>query len=73
MIGFAVCLGCALKTQRLWTIWAAASTLLQLITDVLWALHVVTEWAYYSAEIVWFFVLLTAVNYGAVTRPTPQA
>ena len=72
LVAFAACLGCALTSRRWWTIWAAASALLAWVTEVLWAARAITEWAYYSAQVTWFMVLLAAVVVGAATRPASR-
>jgi len=67
--GFAICLAVALRSRRYWTIWAAASQLLTVTTDVLRFAAPLGDWAYYSAQVTWAFVLVCALVFGSLTDP----
>jgi hypothetical protein len=70
--GFAICLAVTLKARRYWTVWAAASQLLTVATDILRPLAPLGDWAYYSAQLAWGFVLVAALVFGSLTdRETP--
>jgi hypothetical protein len=64
-VGFLTCLGVALRSRGYWTVWAAASQLLTLVTELIRPLPEISEWAYFSAQVTWFFVLLAALLFGA--------
>jgi hypothetical protein len=67
--GFAVCLAVALRGRRYWTIWAAASQFLTMVTDILRLVAPLGDWAYYSAQIAWASVLVAVLMFGSLTDP----
>jgi hypothetical protein len=74
LVGFLTCLAVALRSRAYWTIWAAASQLLSLVTEMLRPLSAISEWAYFSAQITWLFVLLAALLFGTFAdRHGPSA
>lgn len=67
---FAVLVFIALRTQRYWPLFTAGFGLLQLVTHLANAVDgAVTGWAYITAEIIWSYLLLFTVGYGAWTAP----
>jgi len=75
VITFAAFLALVLLGRRYWTIWALASVVLSLVTDVLDAIMALDRWAYLSAQLVWYYVLSGSLFFGALTyrRPTKDA
>lgn len=74
LLTLAVCLALVLRGCRWWTVWAAASALLSVCTDVLRiAIPGLTPWAFYSAQVAWFHVLGAALLGGALTQPPRHA
>lgn len=69
--GFVTCVGCALRSNHYWAVWAAAAAMLSLATKVLRMWLGLGDWAYYPAMAVWFYVLLAALMVGALTSPAP--
>jgi hypothetical protein len=67
----AVCLGCVATRPRYWAIWAAASVLLMLMTDLLTALVGASRWTLVWAQVAWSFTWFTAILAGALTDPDP--
>jgi hypothetical protein len=66
-----VCLGCVVTRPRYWAIWAAASVLLQLLTNVLTTYIGASRWTEAWAQVAWNFVWCTAILAGAITDPDP--
>ena len=59
--------------RRYWTIFAAATQVLSLATQVLRLTGVVTMWAYYSAQATWFLLLLASLACSAAPSPSRTA
>jgi len=64
-----------LRGRRYWTIWATASALLMLVTDVLSITADLTSWSYGSAKLTWSYamtgsLLVGAATFRPATRPT---
>jgi len=67
---FAVLLWVAMRSMRFWPLPVAAFALLQLMTHVAHAVDPpVTGWSYITAELIWSYLLLFTVGYGAWTAP----
>jgi hypothetical protein len=64
-----VCLACVLRSQRCWTVWAAASAVLSLATDILDVVAGLGFWTYASAQRAWCFVLAGLLIASLVTAP----
>lgn len=63
----------ALRSERYWPIFAAGFQLLAVMTHVASSLdHSVDHWAYITAEIIWGYLLVIAVGYGAWTAKDNQ-
>lgn len=69
----AICMIVVLRGRGYWTIWAAASPLLSMVTHVLRAGPGLSAWSYYSAQQAWFLELTTALLIGALPWPQRQA
>lgn len=54
--------------RRYWTIWALASVILSLVTDVLNSAMELDRWAYLSAQLTWYWVLAGSLLVGGLTR-----
>lgn len=68
LIVLAVCVGSAWRANRYWTIVAASIALAYLATDVVTVVSpAVTKWAFLSAQIFWFYALMTTVLWGVWT------
>ena len=64
----------ALKTGRFWPLFSAAFQLLAVVTHVASALDsAVSGWAYQTAGIIWSYLVITAIGYGALTAPRRYA
>ncbi|MEO8115568.1 MAG: hypothetical protein ABI655_14370 [Phenylobacterium sp.] len=62
IVMLAVCLACALRSDRYWTLWASSFALLILMMDLVRPLTTgVTNWAYASSQLVWFYLLLAVL------------
>ena len=75
LVTFAVCVALVLRSRRYWTIWAAASALLMLVTDLLRVAADLTPWSYGSAKLAWSYAMTASLLIGAVRirpamRPT---
>ena len=56
----------AMRSPRFWPLSVAAFALLQLATHVAHALDVgVTGWAYLTTQLIWSYLILLAIGYGA--------
>jgi len=67
---FAVFLWIALHSARYWPLAAAAFALLELMTHLAHAADpTVGGWSYITAEVIWSYLLLITVSYGAWTAP----
>jgi hypothetical protein len=64
LLALAVFLWLVLRRARYWTIWAAGSVVLSLLTHVLRALVDMDRWAYVTAQMAWYSVLLTSLLVG---------
>lgn len=64
----------ALKTQRYWPLFSAAFQLLAVATHLARALDAaVSGWAYQTAGIIWGYLVIFAIGYGALTAPKRYA
>lgn len=71
---FAVLLWIALRSTRYWPLLAAGFQLLALITHFAHAVDaVVSGWAYLTAILIWNYLTLFAIGYGAITAPRRYA
>ena len=72
---FGVLLWIAMRSRRYWPLSTAAFGLLQLVTHLAHALDpAVSGWSYMTAELIWSYMLLLTVAYGAWTAPgQPQS
>ena len=60
----------ALRSRRYWPLFAAGFQLLAIITHIGRALDTgISGWAYLTAELVWSYLGLFAIGYGAWTAP----
>ncbi|HEX7944027.1 MAG TPA: hypothetical protein VF495_05140 [Phenylobacterium sp.] len=67
---FAVLLWIAMRSTRFWPLTVSAFALLQLVTHLAHAADpTVTGWSYFTAELIWSYLLLLTVGYGAWTAP----
>lgn len=58
----------ALRTRRFWPLFAAGFQVLVVLTHIGRAVDPrVTGWAYLTAQLVWAYLVLIAIGYGAVT------
>jgi hypothetical protein len=73
LMALPVCLACVLLSRRYWTVWAAASALLSVATDLLYVFPGLSFWTYASAQRAWFFVLVGSLVAGLVTRAAGPA
>jgi len=69
----AVCVACALRSNRYWTIAASSFAVLRLVTYFLQFVPGVGLWAYLSAERVWGILLLSSLLAGVWPPARPQA
>ena len=71
---FAVLLWIALRSTRYWPLLAAGFQLLALLTHFAHAVDaLVSGWAYLTAILIWNYLTLVAIGYGAVTAPRRYA
>jgi hypothetical protein len=71
---FAVLLWIALRSTRYWPLLAAGFQLLALLTHFAHAVDaLVSGWAYLTAILIWNYLTLFAIGYGAVTAPRRYA
>lgn len=71
LVGF---IAIALKTGRFWPLFSAAFQLLAVVTHVARALDsAVSGWAYQTGGIIWGYLVIAAIGYGAWTAPTRYA
>ena len=60
----------ALRTRRYWPLFAAAFKLLIVVTHLAHVLDpTITGWAYLTAVIIWSYLAVFAIGYGAWTAP----
>ena len=60
----------SLRTTRYWPLFAAAFALLTIVTHIAHALDTgVSSWAYLTAGLIWSYLGLIAIGYGAWTAP----
>lgn len=60
----------ALRSRRYWPLFAAAFALLTVVTHLAHALDTgVTGWAYLTAVLIWGYLGLISIGYGALTAP----
>ena len=60
----------ALRSDRYWPLFAAAFALLTILTHIAHALDTsVSGWAYLTAALIWSYLSLIAIGYGAFTAP----
>jgi hypothetical protein len=62
----AICLVCAVRADRYWTIWACSFALLGEISD-LSLFAGATHWAGFSASLLWSYAVAAAVLWGVLT------
>ena len=63
----------AMRTPRFWPLFAAAFQLLSVVTHVARGLDSgISGWAYVTAGIVWSYMVIAAIGYGAWTAPRAQ-
>jgi hypothetical protein len=65
----AVCLTLVLRGRSYWTIWAAASGLLSVLTQLFWIVPGISLWAFYSAQQAWYLVLIGTLIVGSLLAP----
>jgi hypothetical protein len=70
---FAICLFCALRSDRYWTIAAAALGLLILLDDMAFLVLAISQWAYMSANLLWVFGLNFVLVWGVWTSVRDRA
>lgn len=71
---FAVLLWIALRSTRYWPLLAAGFQLLALITHFAHAVDaLISGWAYLTAILIWNYLTLFAIGYGAITAPRRYA
>lgn len=71
---FLVFLWIALRSPRYWPLPLAAFGLLQLVTHIAHALDAgISTWAYMTASLIWSYLILVAIGYGAWTAPRRYA
>ncbi len=64
----------AIMTSRYWPLFSAAFQLLAVVTHVARALDAgVSGWAYQTAGIIWGYLVIFMIGYGAVTAPRRYA
>jgi hypothetical protein len=61
-----ICLAVALRGRGYWTLWAAASPALSIVTQALRIGPGLSDWSFYSAQQAWFLELATALLVGAL-------
>ncbi|MEO8115571.1 MAG: hypothetical protein ABI655_14385 [Phenylobacterium sp.] len=62
----AVCLTCALRSDRYWPIWASSFALLTIVVHLVWPLTSgLTSWTHTWAMDIWFSLMATALLSGA--------
>jgi hypothetical protein len=77
VIALAVALACLVRASGYWAVWAAAAVVLTVLIDVIRIALPLDQWAYASAELVWFYVQMAAVMFGSLAgrggavRPRP--
>ena len=60
----------ALRSSRFWPLFAGGFQLLAVVTHIAHALDtVVSGWAYLTAILIWNYLTLAAIGYGAWTAP----
>jgi hypothetical protein len=57
---------CALRGAGYWSVWAAAASILSLATDGIRLVAPFDDWAFASANMVWFYVQMAAVIFGSL-------
>jgi hypothetical protein len=68
LICLAACLTCVLHGRGYWAIWACATTVLSIVTDLIYfTVPGIGLWAFMSAEWVYSYALTTAILWGAIT------
>jgi hypothetical protein len=67
LIALGACLLCLMRGRGAWLVWATAAALLSVATDILYGTGHAGRWAFLSASLVWFYVLVGAVFAGAIT------
>lgn len=71
---FGVFLWIALRSTRYWPLGLAAFGLLQLVTHLAHALDTgISTWAYLTGSLLWSYLMLLAIGYGAWTAPRRYA
>lgn len=67
----AACLVLVLRGRNYWTVWAAASATLSIATLGLRSVADLSIWAYFSAQLTWYYVLAGSLLVGSLTRRRP--
>lgn len=71
---FAGLVAIALRSKRHWPLFAAGFHLLAIVTHIADTIDPAVEgWAYFTAEIIWGYLVAFAVAYGAWTAPRRRA
>lgn len=71
---FVTLLWIALRSVRRWPLFAAGFSLLALVTHLASAADpTIGGWAYITAGIIWSYLILFAIGYGAITAPRRYA
>lgn len=64
----------ALRSRRYWPLFAAGFQLLVMVTHLGHALDSrVSGWAYLTAQLLWAYLVMIAIGYGALTAPKRYA
>ncbi|HKP78554.1 MAG TPA: hypothetical protein VJU34_05465 [Phenylobacterium sp.] len=64
----------ALRSRRYWPLFAAGFQFLVMVTHLGHAVDPrVTGWAYLTAQLLWAYLVMLAIGYGAWTAPTRYA
>lgn len=67
---FAGLVGIALRSDRYWPLFAAGFHLLAVVTHIADTVDPAVEgWAYFTAEIIWGYLVVMTVGYGAWSAP----
>ena len=71
LVTLAICLALVLTGRNYWTVWAAATQVLSVVTQVLKVVPGLTGWSYYSAQRAWFIVLIASLLLGSLLSSPP--
>lgn len=67
----AIFLYVVLRSRRYWTVWAAATMVLYVVTDILAILFDLKPWAWISAQIAFCYILVASLLVGTLAAPQP--